>query len=464
MEKKDRAHGAHVIVFPYPAQGHINPMLQFSKRLAFKGLRVTFAVTKFVSKSMHTNSNSVQVQLISDGFDDGGFEQAESIHDYLSRFKEVGSLTLAELIKKQDSSGKPVDCLIYDSFFPWALDVAKQFGLVGAPFFTQMCAVNNIYYHVHQGLLHLPVREPVVSIPGLPAIDIGDMPSYISDPQSYPAYHAMIMSQFSNTEKVDWIFVNTFNKLEEEMIEWMEKRFPLRAIGPTIPSMYLDKQVEDDSDYGLHLYKPDSGDCINWLNKRAEGSVVYVSFGSMAALSVEQMEEIAWGLRRSDSYFLWVVRRSEAEKLPSKFVEETSDKGLIVTWCPQLEVLTHNTVGCFVTHCGWNSTLEGVSLGVPMVGIPQWTDQIPNAKFVQDIWGMGLRAQPNEKGIVSREEVERCVREIMEEEKVKEIRKNAIKWRDLAREAVGEGGTSDKNIDEFVVTLVGLQSVSHSHH
>nr|DAD25173.1 TPA_asm: hypothetical protein HUJ06_026637 [Nelumbo nucifera] len=248
------------------------------------------------------------------------------------------------------------------------------------------------------------------------------------------------------------------------MIEWMEKRFPLRAIGPTIPSMYLDKQVEDDSDYGLHLYKPDSGDCINWLNKRAEGSVVYVSFGSMAALSVEQMEEIAWGLRRSDSYFLWVVRRSEAEKLPSKFVEETSDKGLIVTWCPQLEVLTHNTVGCFVTHCGWNSTLEGVSLGVPMVGIPQWTDQIPNAKFVQDIWGMGLRAQPNEKGIVSREEVERCVREIMEEEKVKEIRKNAIKWRDLAREAVGEGGTSDKNIDEFVVTLVGLQSVSHSHH
>nr|DAD25161.1 TPA_asm: hypothetical protein HUJ06_026625 [Nelumbo nucifera] len=176
----------------------------------------------------------------------------------------------------------------------------------------------------------------------------------------------------------------------------------------------------------------------------------------MAALSVEQMEEIAWGLKRSESYFLWVVRRSETDKLPNFFVEETSHKGLVVSWCPQLEVLNNQAVGCFVTHSGWNSTLEGVSLGVPMVGIPQWTDQTLNAKFVQDIWGMGLRAQPDEKGIVSREEVERCIMEVMEGEKGKQIRKNAIKWKDLAREAVGGGGSSDKNIDEFIAKLVGF--------
>nr|DAD25160.1 TPA_asm: hypothetical protein HUJ06_026624 [Nelumbo nucifera] len=261
--EEEQSYKAHVIVFPYPAQGHINPLLQFSKRLAFKGLKVTFAITKFVSKSMDAKPNSLQFQPISDGFDDGGFEHAQSIHDYLTRFKEVGSQTLAKLINKMDSSGQPVSCLIYDSFFPWALDVAKQLGIVGVPLFTQMCATNNIYYHLHQGLLTLPLLDPAVSIPGLPPLDIKDMPSYISAPGLYPAYYAMILGQFSNLDKVDCILVNTFNKLEEEVVEWMAKRLPLKAIGPTIPSIYLDKRVEDDKDYGLNLYKPDNGACIN---------------------------------------------------------------------------------------------------------------------------------------------------------------------------------------------------------
>nr|DAD25163.1 TPA_asm: hypothetical protein HUJ06_026627 [Nelumbo nucifera] len=197
--------------------------------------------------------------------------------------------------------------------------------------------------------------------------------------------------------------------------------------------MYIDKRVTDGKDYGLNLFKSDGGACLNWLNKRAAGSVVYVSFGSFAALEVEQMEKLGWGLRRTNSHFLWVVGSSEVDKFPNKFIEETSDKGLIVAWSPQLEVLAHRAVGCFVTHCGWNSTLEAVSLGVPMVGIPQWTDQPINAKYVEDVWEVGLMARPGEKGIVCREEVERCVREIMEGERGEQIRKNAIKWRNLAR-------------------------------
>ncbi|KAL2544532.1 UDP-glycosyltransferase 74E2 [Forsythia ovata] len=147
----------------------------------------------------------------------------------------------------------------------------------------------------------------------------------------------------------------------------MAKFLPVKAIGPTIPSMYLDKRIQDDKDYGLSVFKPINNVCMKWLNKRASRSVVYVSFGSLAELGAEQMEELAHGLKTSNKYFLWVVRSSEEAKLPKNFSKETSKKGLIVSWCPHLEVLAHEAIVCFITHCGWNSTLEALSLGVPLL-------------------------------------------------------------------------------------------------
>lgn len=234
----------------------------------------------------------------------------------------------------------------------------------------------------------------------------------------------------------------------------MAKLLPLRTIGPTIPSLYLDGRIKDDKDYCFNFYKPSTDACINWLNERQNGSVVYISFGSLALLEIEQMVELAWGLKESNEYFLWVVRASELAKLPKTFVEDTREKGLIVSWCPQLDVLAHKAMGCFVTHCGWNSTLEALSLGVPMVAMPRWTDQPTNAKFVMDVWKMGIWARSDDKGIVQREVVTDCITEIMEGEKGKEIRRTATKWKELARKAVDEGGSSDKSIDEFVFALI----------
>lgn len=234
----------------------------------------------------------------------------------------------------------------------------------------------------------------------------------------------------------------------------MRTLWPIKTIGPTIPSMYLDKRLEDDTDYGFGLFNPNADTCMKWLDSKEVGSVVYVSFGSMANLGNEQMEELVEGIKRSNCNFLWVVRESEQGKLPSKFAEETSEKGLVVNWCPQLEVLAHRSTGCFVTHSGWNSTLEALSLGVPMVVMPQWTDQTTNAKFVADVWRVGLRVKVDPSGIVPREEIELCIREVMQGEKAKGIKENSIRWRELAKEAVDEGGSSGKNIEEFVAELL----------
>lgn len=453
------SHKPHALVLPFPAQGHINPMLQFCKRLVSKGIKTTFLNSVHLSKTMHADNlshSSITFDTISDGFDDGGFQKAGSTEAYVESLKQVGSKSLADLIKKLQESGNPVTALIYDSFLTWALDVAKEFGLITAAFSTQACAVLNVYYHVYKGLLTVPLlSDSPVLLPGLPELRPPEMPSFVYKYGSYPGFTDMVLGQFSNIDAADWVLCNTFHELEEEVLnKWMKKHWRVITVGPTIPSMLLDKRLEDDKDYGINLYKPDSTLCINWLNNQPKESVVYVSMGSWSQLETGQTEEIAAALKNTGFHFLWVVRENERPKLPENFVDQTSEKGLVVSWCPQLEVLDHESTGCFVTHCGFNSVIEALSLGVPVVAMPLWTDQTTNAKFLEDVWRVGLRTSPDENNIVMKESLEYCLKEILKGEKGIEIRSNAAKWKKLAKEAADEGGSSDKNIDEFVDDLV----------
>lgn len=218
MEKEHSALKAHVLVFPYPAQGHINPMLQFCKRLVSRGVKATLANTKYINKSMCADPNNlIDFETISDGFDEGGYAEAESSEAYLSTFKVVGSQTLTSLVKKLTDSSHPIGALIYDGFMPWALDIANQFGLPGTVFFTQSCAVNNLYYHVQQGLLPLPLSEPTVSLPGLPLLEFSETSSFISDFGSYPGFYKMVLNQFINIDEADWVLFASFYELEMEV-------------------------------------------------------------------------------------------------------------------------------------------------------------------------------------------------------------------------------------------------------
>ncbi|KAH9743883.1 Flavonol 7-O-beta-glucosyltransferase UGT74F1 [Citrus sinensis] len=379
-------------------------MLQFSKRLQHKGIKVTFVTTHFLYKSLHRNSSPIPIALeaISNGYDEGGIAQAESIDAYLGRFWQLGPQTLTELVEKMNASSVPVDCIVYDSILPWTLDVAKKFGLLGATFLTQSCAVCCIYYHVNRGLLKLPLTGNDILLHAFIRLRFGPYTA-ISD--------LVLKNQFDNIDKADWVLCNTFYELEEEV------KSITRQLDQPYPPMYLDKQLEDDKDYGFSMFKQNNESCIKWLNDQAKGE-------------------------------------SEQSKLPENFSDETSQKGLVVNWCPQLGVLAHEATGCFLTHCGWNSTLEALSLGVPMVAMPQWADQSTNSKYIMDVWKMGLKAPADEKGIVRREAIAHCISEILEGERGKEIKQNAGKWRNFAEEAVAKGGSSDKNIDEFVANLV----------
>ncbi|GMY32907.1 UDP-glycosyltransferase 74E2-like [Fagus crenata] len=442
----------HILVIPYPIQGHINPILQFSKRLASKGPRVTFVTTTSISKSIQAHAyRSLHIETISDGSEE--VENFESLDERLKRFKSRVSQSLAKLIQKHNSSRYPPKFIVYDSIIPWVLNVARQLGLDGAPFFTQACVVNAINYHAHQGAIQMPLEGSSISLPSMPSLAINDLPSFFNDTGMYAVELNLVVNQFSNFQEANWLFCNTFDKLEHEVVNWMANKWPIKTIGPSIPSMYLDKRLEDDKEYGLNLFKPNMDACLRWLDAKEIGSVVYTSFGSLATLGEEQMEELTWGLKNTNCNFLWVFREAEEKKLPINFLRETAEKGLIVSWCPQLEVLAHKAIGCFMSHCGWNSTLEALSLGVPMVAMPQCADQTTNAKFIVDVWKVGVRIKVNERGIVTKEEIELCIRRVMEGEGGKEMKRNSVQWKRLAKEAMDEGGSSDKNIEEFVASL-----------
>lgn len=191
--------------------------------------------------------------------------------------------------------------------------------------------------------------------------------------------------------------------------------------------------------------------CITWLDKQAPKSVIYVSFGSLIALEKKVLIDMAWGLAKSNQRFVWVVRPGSVcgsewtEFLPEGFVEETRERGLIVKWVPQKKVLAHSAIGGFWSHCGWNSTLESISEGVPMICQPLNIDQMVNARYVSYVWKIGLELEGFEKG-----EMERLIRRVMVDEEGEEMRVRANGLKEKVKEAVENGGCSHDSLEDLV--------------
>ncbi|KAG2404182.1 UDP-glycosyltransferase protein [Vigna angularis] len=310
-------------------------MHDFSKLLQQQGVKVTLVTTFSFFKKLQNVPTCISLETISDGFDNGGLDEAGGFKAYFERFWQVGPKSLAELLEKLQRSGDPVHCVIYDSLFPWSLEVAKRFQIAGASFLTQNMFVNSIYAHVHHGKLQLPITHDQISLPFLPKLQHHDMPSFFfPTDDTYPTLLNVLVAQFSNIHQADWILCNSFYHMEKQVIDSTKKIWSnLRTIGPCITSMLLKKALGDDEDEdGATQFNNE--ECMKWLNGKPKESVVYVCFGSMAVLEEEQIKEIAYGLRDSESYFVWTMRASVENKLPKDF-EKRSEKGLVVGGAPR---------------------------------------------------------------------------------------------------------------------------------
>ena len=452
----------HFLLVTFPAQGHINPALQFAKRIIRTGAQVSFATSVSAHRRMAKRSTPEGLNFVpfSDGYDDG-FKPTDDVQHYMSEIKRRGSETLREIVVRNADEGQPFTCIVYTLLLPWAAEVARGLGVPSALLWIQPATVLDIYYYYFNGygdVFRNISNEPSCSVelPGLPLLSSRDLPSFLVKSNAYTFVLPTFQEQLEalSQETSPKVLVNTFDALEPEPLRAVDK-LHLIGIGPLVPSAYLDGKDPSDNSFGGDMFQG-SDDYMEWLNSKPKSSVVYVSFGSISVLSKTQKEDIARALLDCGHPFLWVIRApengeevKEQDKLSCR--EELEQKGMIVSWCSQIEVLTHPSLGCFVSHCGWNSTLESLVSGVPVVAFPQWTDQGTNAKLIEDMWKIGIRVTVNEEGIVESDEFKRCLEIVMGGgEKGEEMRRNAEKWKNLAREAVKDGGSSDKNLKGFV--------------
>lgn len=294
-------------------------------------------------------------------------------------------------------------------------------------------------------------------IPGLnKGIRLKNLPSFIRTTDPNDLMMVFALNVVNTAKKATAIVVNTFDKLESRVLEALSSILPpVYTVGPI---HLLAKQVPDRdhqtnktllSSIKSNLWKEDF-ECLQWLNSKQPKSVVYVNFGSITVMTPDQLQEFAWGLANSNKPFVWVIRpdlvKGDSAVLSSQLLEETEGRGIMVTWCPQEEVLSHPSIGGFLTHSGWNSTLESLCEGVPIVCWPFFADQQTNSWASCNEWGIGMEIDSN----VRRDGVEKLVREIMDGDKGKEMRDKVIQWKREAEQAIEFRGSSFLNFENMI--------------
>ena len=279
-----------------------------------------------------------------------------------------------------------------------------------------------------------------------------DFPSFIWMMDEDAFIIKFLLREIERGSGASAIILNTFQSLEGKVLEAMEKILPpIYTVGPL---SLLSQQTEKSpaSILGSNLWKEDWS-CLEWLEGRKPDSVLYVNFGSITVMTNEQLVEFAWGLTNSKQDFLWIIRpdlvKGDSAVLPERFLEETRERGKLASWCPQEKVLGHSAVGGFLTHCGWNSTIESISSGVPMICWPFFADQQTNCRYVCAEWGLGMEID----GDVRREKVGGLIEDLMEGQKGKELRRRAEEWKEMAVNATRPGGSSSKNFEGLVRML-----------
>jgi len=273
---------------------------------------------------------------------------------------------------------------------------------------------------------------------------------------------------------------NTFEELEHSSLQHMRKSTgsPVWALGPILPSSLLSSRSASNERIGSDYLHPGNEEeaesaraCLQWLESQEPSTVLFVSFGSQSVISSSYMKELALGLESSQQPFIWVVRppseaplNSEfsAEFLPEEFEERVKEKKrgfLIRKWAPQLLILSHPSTGGFLSHCGWNSVLESLSQGVPIIGWPMAADQFANSKILEEEVGVCIEMWRGKEGELKRETVERSVRMLMKEEKGNRARERAREIREAAMKAVSEDedgghkGSSVCDMDDMIRKL-----------
>ncbi|KAF9607901.1 hypothetical protein IFM89_003715 [Coptis chinensis] len=462
----------HLVCIPFPAQGHINPMLKLAKLLHNKGFHITFVNTEYNHKRLLKSRGpdslnglpDFQFTTIPDGLPLSDTDSTQSIPALCESTPKNCLVPFRNLINQLNNNSNlpPVSCILSDGVMSFTMIVAEELGIPEVLFWTtSACGFMGYIQYPHlveYGLTPLKdvsyltngfLDTPVDWIPGIKEIRLRDLPSFIRTTDPNDSMINFCIVQVKRAEKASAIILNTFDALEHDVLSAIQSKLPpVYSIG----SLHLlEKQISDKrlDSIGSNLWKEET-ECLQWLDSKEPNSVVYVNFGSITVMTPQQMIEFAWGLASSKQTFLWIIRpdliSGEAAVLTPEFIMETKERSLLACWCPQEQVLKHPSIGGFLTHSGWNSTLESMCSGVPMICWPFFAEQQLNCRYACVHWGVGMEIDSN----VKRVEVGNLVNKLMNGKKGKEMKIRAMEWKKEAIEASGPGGSSYENIDKLV--------------
>ncbi|CAH8268742.1 unnamed protein product [Arabidopsis lyrata] len=455
--------GRRIIMFPLPFTGHFNPMMELAGIFHHRGFSVTILHTSFnfPDPSRHPHFTFRTITHENEGEEDP-LSQSETSSGkdlvvLISLLKQCYTEPFRQSLAAEVAGGGTVCCLISDALWGRNTEVvAEEVGVRRMVLRTggavSFCAYAAFPLLRDKG--YLPIQDSRLDelVTELPPLKVKDLP--VIETKEPEELYRVVNDMVEGAKSSSGVIWNSFEDLER--LSLMDSRSKLQV--PFFPIGPFHKHCNDLPPKTKN--KDDDEILTDWLDKEDPQSVVYVSFGSLAAIEEKEFLEIAWGLKNSERPFLWVVRPGMVrgtgwlESLPCGFLENIGHKGKFVKWVNQLEVLAHPAVGAFWTHCGWNSTIESICEGVPMICTPCFSDQHVNARYIVDVWRVGMVL---ERSKIERKEIENALRIVMME-KGDGLRERSLKLKERADFCLSKDGSSSKYLDELVSHVLSFDS------
>ncbi|PON77624.1 UDP-glucuronosyl/UDP-glucosyltransferase [Trema orientale] len=411
--KCPRGYPKIILFVPYPAQGHVTPMLKLATSFLNQGFRTVFVTPRFIHDQIARRietENKIESVPIPSAIDDTSPRDFFTIETAME--KEMPGHLERLIGKLEEDHGKgAVVCMVVDLVASWAIQVANRCGIRAAGFWPAMLATYRLILAipdmVRSGLIsdtgspqHL---GPVRFLPNQPMLSTEELPWLIGTADARKARFKFWTRTLARSRTLQWVLANSFPYEDDD--ENSNQELPLvLPIGPLSkisttknPSLW----EEDDS-------------CLKWLDKQRPNSVIYISFGSwVSPIGESKVKSLAMALESLGHFFIWVLGNSWRTGLPAGFAERVSGRGKIVSWAPQMEVLKHRSVGFYLTHCGWNSTMEAVQSQKRLLCYPIAGDQFVNCNYVVKVWRIGVRI--NGLGV---KDVEEGLRKVVEDKEM----------------------------------------------
>nr|XP_043617571.1 UDP-glycosyltransferase 88B1-like [Erigeron canadensis] len=458
---------ATIVLYPSPGMGHLISMVELGKLVTKHHPSYSIIVLTLIP-SFNTGATAAYVRHVSATFPAITFHHLPDIPLDPLLYPSMEAI-IFDLIRRSNpnveraltsiSLSSNISAFVIDLFCTPAMPIAEKLNMDVYYFFTSgaCCLALFLYFPtIHKNTTKsFKDVNTLIRAPGLPPIPPLAMVTPLLDRTCSDYSDFLVFSE--HLPKSKGIIINTFESLEPKAIKAIIDGECVS--GGLTPPLYCIGPLVAGGD-GLH-------ECLNWLNSQPSRSVVYLCFGSLGVFSSDQLKEIAIGLEKSGHRFLWVVRTPPSNKkedrfvrppepdldmlLPEGFVNRTKDKGLVVkTWAPQVAVLNHESIGGFVTHCGWNSVLEAVTAGVPMVAWPLYAEQKFNKVVLVEDMKLAIPMDESDGGMVSAKEVEKRVRQLMEGEEGQALKEVAKARQKEAAMAMADCGSSRAALAKLV--------------